>query len=54
MLADANFEHQTKTKGGFGGPGYATKANIVAEAEESKKKLGVTVDVVRATVSQRV
>lgn len=39
------FVIDTKTKGGFAGSGYASKENIVKEAEHSKKMLKHDVDV---------
>lgn len=43
--AAGKFIIDTKTKGGFGGEGYATKEKIIEEANQSKKLLGTNVDV---------
>ena len=42
--AGQHFTLDTKTKGGFI-PGYATKENVIKDAENSRKLLGCTVDV---------
>lgn len=42
--AGQHFILDTKTKGGFI-PGYATKENVIKDAENSKKMLGCTVDI---------
>ncbi|KAK3675469.1 hypothetical protein LTR78_004552 [Recurvomyces mirabilis] len=43
--AGKQFTLDTKMKGGFGGPGHATKAKVIEEAENSQKLLGTTVDI---------
>ena len=43
--AGENFIIDTKTKGGFGGKGYATKEKVIEEANNSRKMLGSTVDI---------
>lgn len=43
--AGDKFTIDTKTKGGFGGAGHATKENIIEEATTSRKLLGSTVDI---------
>ena len=43
--AGDKFIIDTKTKGGFGGSGYATKEKVIEEAENSKKMLGSNVDI---------
>lgn len=43
--AGEKFTIDTKTKGGFGGQGYATKEKVVEEGTHSKKMLGSNVDV---------
>jgi aryl-alcohol dehydrogenase-like predicted oxidoreductase len=43
--AGDQFTLDTKAKGGFGGAGHASKQNVLAEAENSKKMLGHDVDI---------
>ena len=43
--AGDKFVLDTKTKGGFGGPGYASKDNVIREGKHSKEMLGSNVDV---------
>ena len=43
--AGDKFIIDTKAKGGFGGPGHATKENVIEEATNSKKMLGSDVDI---------
>ena len=43
--AASKFIIDTKTKGGFGGKGYATKEKVVEEGTNSKKMLGSNVDI---------
>lgn len=43
--AGDKFIIDTKTKGGFGGSGYASKENVLAEGKHSREMLGCNVDV---------
>ncbi|KAK5117596.1 hypothetical protein LTR62_005018 [Meristemomyces frigidus] len=43
--AGEKFTIDTKMRGGFGGPGHATKEKVIEEAEQSHKLLGCTVDI---------
>ena len=45
QAGEKKFILDTKTKGGFGGKGYATKDKIIEEANNSKKMLGSKVDI---------
>lgn len=45
LKAGDEFTIDTKTKGGFGGKGHATKEQIIEEATDSEKKLGCKVDI---------
>ncbi|KAK3639879.1 hypothetical protein LTR56_010230 [Elasticomyces elasticus] len=43
--AGDRFIIDTKMRGGFPGPGHASKANVISEAENSRKMLGCDVDI---------